>query len=71
MQFQHDWPKDKNYCSFNFLPKNSEKFRWTELYDAPLEGSVFFSLPQLHQPYSLASSGLADLKYAFLQQART
>ena len=43
MQFQHDWFKDKkNYSSFNFLAKNLEKFRSTELYDAPLEGSTIF-----------------------------
>ena len=40
MQFQQDWPKDKkNYSSLNFLQENLEKFRSTELYDAPLEGS--------------------------------
>ena len=31
--------KIKNYSSLNFLQENSEKFRSTELYDAPLEGS--------------------------------
>ena len=39
MQFQQDWPKDKKYSSLNFLQENLEKFRSTELYDAPLEGS--------------------------------
>ena len=29
----------KNYSSLNFLQENLEKFRLTELYDAPLEGS--------------------------------
>ena len=29
----------KNYSSLNFLQENLEKFRSTELYDAPLEGS--------------------------------
>ena len=48
MQFQHDWPKDKKYSSFKFLP---EKFPSAELYDAPLEGSTFFSLSQLLGPY--------------------
>ena len=32
-------PKIKNYSSLNFLQENWEKFRSTELYDAPLEGS--------------------------------
>ena len=27
---------------FNFLPENLEKFRWTELYGAALEGSTIF-----------------------------
>ena len=36
MQFQQDWPK--NYNSLNFLQENLEKFRSTDLYDAPLEG---------------------------------
>ena len=44
MQFQQDWPKDKNYQLLIFLPENLEKFRLTELNDAPLEGStIFFS----------------------------
>ena len=42
MQFQQDWPKDEKITALNFLPENSEKFCWTELYDAPLEGSTIF-----------------------------
>ena len=42
MQFQQDWPKDKNYSSLNFLQENLEKFRSTELYDVPLEGPTIF-----------------------------
>ena len=43
MQFQHDWPKDKKITALLlFLPENFEKYRSTELYDAPLEGSNFF-----------------------------
>ena len=53
MQFQHDWPKEKNTALLIFLPQNLEKYRSTELYDAPLEGSTNFLLPQLHQQYSL------------------
>ena len=34
--------KIKNYSSFTFLPENLEKYRSTELYDAPLEGSMQF-----------------------------
>ena len=52
MEFQQDCPKDKrNYSSFNFLEENFEKFRSTELYDAPLEGSTNFSLSQLFGLY--------------------
>ena len=40
MQFHHDWPKDKRITALLlFLPENLEKYRLTELYDAPLEGS--------------------------------
>ena len=42
MQFQQDWPKEKNNSSFNFLAENLEKFLSTELYGAPLEGSTIF-----------------------------
>ena len=51
MQFQQDWPKDETITALKFLPENLEKFRSTELYDAPLEGSTIFSLPQLIRPY--------------------
>ena len=40
MQFQHGWLKDEKITALLiFLPKNLEKYRSTELYDAPLEGS--------------------------------
>ena len=43
MQFQHDWPKDKNITTpLIFLAENLEKFRSTELNGAPLEGSTIF-----------------------------
>ena len=42
MQFQHDWPKEKIIATLVFLPENLEKFRSTELHDAPLEGSTVF-----------------------------
>ena len=54
MQFQHDGPKDKKITALLiFLLENLEKFRSTEPYDAPLEGSTIFSLPQLHGTYFL------------------
>ena len=43
MQFQQDWPKDKKITALSiFLPENLEKFRSTELYEAPPEGLTFF-----------------------------
>ena len=42
MQFQQDWEKDKKITALKFLPENLEKFRSTELYHAPLEGSTIF-----------------------------
>ena len=43
MQFQHDWPKDNKITALlNFFCLKTEKYRATELYDAPLEGSTFF-----------------------------
>ena len=64
MQFQQDWPKDKNYSSFKFLPENLEKFHSTELYDAPLEGSTIFLYRSLLSHMSIESCRLAELKYA-------
>ena len=42
MQFQYDWPKDKKLQLLIFLPENLEKYRSSELYDTPLEGSTIF-----------------------------
>ena len=66
---QQDWPKDKrNYSSFNFLAENIEKFRSTDLYDAPWEGSTIFLYRSSTSRTSLVSSGLAQLKYAFFSR---
>ena len=51
MEFQQDWPKDKNYSSSNFFPENLEKFRLTELYGAALKGSTIFLFSQLFGLY--------------------
>ena len=64
MQFQQDWPKEKNYSFFNFLPENLENFRSTELNDAPLEGSTIFLYRSSTGRMSLESCPLAELKYA-------
>ena len=65
MQFLQDWPKDKkNYSSFNFLAENLAKFRSTEHYGAPLEGSTIFLCRSSLGCTSMESCQLADLKYA-------
>ena len=68
MQFQEDWPKDKNYIYFNILPENFEKFHSTELYGAPLEGSTIFLLRKSTSRTPLESSRLAELKYAIFSR---
>ena len=64
MQFQQDWPKDKKITAFKFLPENLEKFRSTELYDAPLEGSTIFLYRSPLGRTSMESCKLAEFKYA-------
>ena len=64
MQFQHDWPKDKKLQLFNFFAGKLEKFRSTELYDAPLEGWTIFLYRSSLDRTSLESCRLAELKYA-------
>ena len=61
--------KIKKYSSFNFfLPENLEKYRSTELYDAPREGSTIFLYRSSTSRTSLVRSGLAELKYAFFSR---
>ena len=65
MQFQHDWPKDEKLTAhLIFLPENLEKFRSTELYGAPLEGSTIFLNRSSTCCLSMESYRLAELKYA-------
>ena len=40
MQFQQDWPKDKQITDLLIFWLKIEKFRSTEHYGAPLEGST-------------------------------
>ena len=69
LQFQHDWLKNKKITALLlFLPKDLEKYRSTELYDAPLEGSTIFLYCSSTSRTSLDSSGLAELKYAFFSR---
>ena len=65
MEFQQDCPKDIiHYSSFNFLAENLEKFRFTELYGVPLEGSTNFLCRSSLGSTSMESCRLAGLKYA-------
>ena len=50
------------------MPENLEKYRSTEFYDAPLEGSTIFLYRSSTRHTSLVSSGLAELKYAFFSR---
>ena len=68
MQFQQDWPKDKKTVFFNFLPENSEKFRSTELNDAPLEGSTIFLYHSSLGHTELENCWLAESKYAIFSR---
>ena len=68
MQFQHAWPKDKNYSSLVFLPENLEKFRSTEPYDAPLEGSTIFLYRMSTSRTPLNSFRQRELRYAFFSR---
>ena len=58
----------KNYSSFKFLPENLEKFRSTELYDAPLEGLTIFLYRSSLGRTSMESCRLAELKYAIFSR---
>ena len=70
MQFQLHWPKDEKYSFFKFLPENLEKFRSTELYHAPLEGSTIFLDRSSLGCTSMESCRLAELKYAIFSGTR-
>ena len=69
MQFQHDWPKDKKITALLvFLSENLEKYRSTELYDAPLEGSTIFLYRSSTSRTPFDTSGLAELKHASISR---
>ena len=69
MQFQHHRPKHKNITALLlFLPENLEKYRSTELYYTPLEGSTIFLYRSSTSRTPWDSSGLAELKYAFFSR---
>ena len=64
MQFQQDGPKVKKLQLFQIFARKLEKFRSTERSSCTSRGIDNFSLAQLHEPYSVESSRLAELKYA-------
>ena len=65
MQFQQDWPKDEKITALLNFCRNSEKFRSTELYDAPLEGSTIFLYRSSLGRTTMESCGLAELNRQF------
>ena len=67
MQFQQDWPKDKKLELFQFFG-GKQKFRSTEHYGAPLEGSTILLCRSSTCHMSMESYGLDDLKYAFFRR---
>ena len=69
MEFQQDCPKDKKIRTLNFLAENLEKFRWTELCSAALEGSTIFLCRSSLGSTSTESCQLADLKYKIFSSA--
>ena len=65
MQFEHDWPKDKKITALLiFWPENLEKYRLTEHYGTPLEGSTIFLCRRSLGCTLMETCRLADLKYA-------
>ena len=71
MQFQHDWPKDKKITALLiFWPGNLEKYRSTELYDAPLEGLTIFLYRSSFGTTALERCRLDQQKYAIFSRAR-
>ena len=67
MQFQQDWPIVKKLRLIIFCLK-TEKFRSTELYDAPLEGSTIFLYRSSLGHTSFESCRLAEWKYAIFSR---
>ena len=64
MQFQKDWPKDKNITALLYFCLKTEKFRSTELYGTPLEGSTILLQYSAITRTPLESSALGELKSA-------
>ena len=68
MQFQQNWPKDKNSSSFRIFWLKTEKIGSTKHYVAPLEGLTIFLQRSSTSSTPLESSRLAELKFAFFSR---
>ena len=69
MQFQQDWPKDKDITALLIFWRKTEKFRSTEYYGAHLEGSTIFLCRSSLGSTAMESYRLAELKYAIFSRA--
>ena len=70
MLFQQDWPKDKKITALLiFWPENFEKYRSTEHYGAPLEGSTIFLCRSSLGSTAMERCRLAELKYVVFSRA--
>ena len=68
MQFQQDCPKDKKITAFLFFWRKTKKFRSTEHYGAPLEGSAIFLCRSSLDSTAIESCRLPELKYAIFSR---
>ena len=68
MQFPEDWPKDEKITALLNFCRKTEKFRSTELYDVPLEGSTIFLYRSSLGRTSMESCQLAEWKYAIFSR---
>ena len=70
MQFQQDCPKDKKITALSIFWRKTEKFRSTELYGAPLEGSTISLCRSYLGTTAMESYRLPELKYAIFSRTR-
>ena len=68
VQFQQDWPKNKKITALSIFWRKTEKFRLTEHYGAPLEGSTIFLCRSFLGSTAMESCRLPELKYAFFRR---
>ena len=69
MQFQHDWPKDKKYSSFNFLAWKLRKISLEWALWCASRGIDNFSLSQSLGSTAMESCPLAESKYVIFSRA--